>query len=113
MENLNNSYKLFLDDDAGKPEMESFRNPPIGEENWWIAHSTKEAINLIETVGIPSFIDFDHDLGEDDSAMKFLNWLANNYPESIDQIDYKVHSLNQCGKQNIISFMESWKKSRL
>ena len=55
-------------------------------------------------------MDLDHDLGGEDTAMVFLHWLANEYYDA--EIEYRVHSQNPNGAQNIVSFMESWKKSK-
>lgn len=111
------TYKLFIDDDAGKPNIANFRNPP-NEDNWQIAHSSQEAIVIVQNCGLPSFIDFDHDLGEIqtssgvemDTSMKFLYWLSNSEYFDQDIPEYKIHSANPEGTKNIIAFMESWKK---
>lgn len=108
-------WKLFLDDDAGKPDMEAFRNPPIGETGWKVAHSSLEAIHLIGAFGVPSYISFDHDLGmkangSEDTAMEVINYLSTYYYDAV--IDYDVHSQNPRGKLNIISKMDSWRKSQ-
>ncbi len=92
------SWKLYLDDE---------RNPST-EDEWYVARNTKEAINLYLQLGPADFISFDHDLGGDDNAMVFLKWLtANSYGPPKD---YQVHSANPIGRDNIISFIESWKK---
>lgn len=93
--------KLFLDD---------IRNPPNDE--YIIVRSTNEAIEHIKKHGMPDFISFDHDLGENDTTMMFLHKLYNEIWTINDPIPgYTVHSANPIGKLNIISFMESWKKS--
>ena len=70
--------------------------------------STDEAIAMVEELGPPEFMDLDHDLGGDDNAMKFLRWLSDNHFHSIP--DYCVHSRNPVGKENIISFMDTWER---
>ncbi len=110
-------WKLWLDDlcrDPNSPE----RNTP---EGFLGAASTVEAIALVEENGLPGMISFDHDLGvapdgSDDNAMEFLKWLAYTYEASGPNLNvllcnYKVHSANPVGKANIVSFMESWRKS--
>lgn len=109
------SYKLFLDDDAGKPGVEPFRNPPVGEDDWKVAHSSREAIHIIDTYGPPSYISFDHDLGlledgTEDKAIRVINYLTDNYYDF--EVDYEVHSKNVPGSLNIISKMDSWKRSK-
>lgn len=94
-------YKLFIDDE---------RTPTT--DGWVIARSSNEALTYIQNNGWPEFISFDHDLGGDDTTMVFLRklvdqvWNGDNLPP-----DYVVHSANPVGSKNIISFMESWKKS--
>jgi len=102
-------YKLFLDDDCKTPGMEAFRYPP--DNSYLSATSSMEAQKIVLEHGIPEFIDFDHDLSGNDTAMIFLRWLANTYPEGIKQIlGYRIHSRNPDGAKNIRAFMESWKK---
>jgi hypothetical protein len=107
-------WKLWLDDqsyDSDAPE----RHAP---EGYIVACSTVEACTNVTIRGLPQFIDFDHDLGENDNAMMFLRWIESTYfwldDEGTVHIppcpDYKVHSANPVGADNIKSFMESWKK---
>src|SRR5579871_1369122 len=112
------TYKLFIDDDAGKPGMESWRSPPKDEADWRVAHGSDEACAIVINSGIPKFLELDHDLGldqfgEKDTIFRFLNWLSDTYPDAIEKIEgYHVHSCNPAGMQNINAFMDSWKRSR-
>jgi hypothetical protein len=91
------SYKLYIDDVRPCPD------------GFILAKSSREAITIVELRGLPEYISFDHDLGEDDSSMVFLKWLS-NYIDN-PSFNYTVHSANPVGRDNIISFIESWKKS--
>jgi hypothetical protein len=102
------TYKLFIDDDAKTPGMESFRYPP--DDSWKIALSAQEAIDIVKLNGLPSEIDFDHDLG-DSNVMEFLRWISLTDLILQNPPKYKIHSRNPEGAKNIHSFMESWKKS--
>ena len=96
------TYKLFLDDE---------RDPPSDNTYWIIARSSSEAIELVKTKGIPDFISFDHDLGGDDTAMKFIWFLINGHMDgSLESFptDYYVHSQNPIDVQNIKSLMSSY-----
>lgn len=110
-------WRLWLDDDAKKPEMEAFRRPPEGEDDWKVARNTPEAHQLIDKFGLPWFIDFDHDLGLDiydrpDTAIEFLRQLQQENPTAIESIvGYRIHSRNPEGAKNIKAFLESWRKS--
>lgn len=97
-------YNLYIDD---------LRNPPADRE-WVVCRSSQEALDRIMEIGMPSFISFDHDLGEDDTTMIFLRRLVNEVWDGQTVIpDYQIHSANPVGAQNIRSFMESWKRSLL
>jgi hypothetical protein len=94
-------YRMFIDD---------IRSPPPGD--WVVVRSSGEALSHIQNHGMPEFISFDHDLGGDDTTMVFLRklvdivWNGDDVPP-----DYTVHSANPVGRLNIISFMDSWKRS--
>lgn len=100
---MSNSYKLFLDDERD----------PIGKD-WVVARSSFDAAVIVAIGGMPSYISFDHDLGEDDTAMNFLKWLAENCQDrgTTFTFDYYVHSQNPIGRDNIINFIESFKRSQ-
>lgn len=92
--------RLFLDD---------LRDPQDG--NFTIARSTEEALTLAKE-SWPTFMSLDHDLGGEDTTMVFLRRLVNEVWDGLKQVpEYRVHSANPVGKENIISFMESWKRS--
>lgn len=99
------SYNLYLDD---------VRTPPKSDNhyNYVVLRSSQEAMSYVVNNGVPIHMSLDHDLGGDDTTMVFLKWLSNEYYDG--QVPtYAVHSSNPVGKQNIISLMESWKKSKL
>jgi hypothetical protein len=115
-------WKLYLDD-IRYPHTTSLRTKIwwklkklIGittfnhDSEWYVARSSNEAISLIEEKGPPAFISFDHDLSGSDRAIDVCKYLSENYYNS--EVDYIVHSENPLGKQNIISYMESWKYSK-
>lgn len=95
------SWNLFLDDE---------RFPPQDGREWKIARSYKEAKELIQMYGYPSFVSFDHDLGEDvPTGYDFVKHLctmdlrsSNKMP---DNFDFYVHSQNPVGKKNIEEYM--------
>lgn len=92
--------RLFIDD---------IRNP---SEDYIVLRSSEDAIQFIKQNGWPEFISFDHDLGGDDTTMVFLKRLVNEvWDGKTMPPDYIVHSANPIGSKNIVSFMESWKKS--
>jgi len=95
-------WNLYLDD---------LRDPPPGHE-WVVCRSTHQAMEVVASRGMPSLMSLDHDLGGDDTTMAFLRRLANEAWDGVSPPpDYRVHSANPVGAQNIVSFMESWVKS--
>ena len=92
------SYKLFIDD-------ERF---PIGDD-WTIVRSSQEAMDLITYAGMPKYISFDHDLGDNDTAMKLVHFMVARTLDTgeYDKFprDFYVHSQNPIGKGNIESYM--------
>lgn len=104
------SYNLFIDD---------LRDPSYVADgkDYVIARTSAEAINIVLEKGMPIFISFDHDLGplpngKIDESTDFLKWLA--YESDIDltnQIpNYRIHSDNGPGRDNIKAYMDSLKK---
>lgn len=93
------SYKLFLDDE---------REPVT--DDWFIARTSTQAIEVVQTMGMPTFISFDHDLGGDDTAIKFINWMTDeaidDYLRFPSDFDYDIHSQNPIGAGNIRSKMD-------
>lgn len=93
--------KLFIDD---------VRNSP--DTTWTIARSSNEAIILVEANGVPDVISFDHDLGEDDTSMIFINWFIENVLDKKLHIPHNfsfiVHSANPVGRENIQSKLNSF-----
>ncbi len=101
-------YRLFLDDER----------VPASDDGpaWIIARSTKEAVQVVKSHGLPEFISFDHDLGEGDTSIDFIHWLIDTTLDSIELganpkfPNYTVHSQNPVGKENIESLMDSFLK---
>lgn len=91
------SYQLYLDDE---------RTPIDG--SLVIARTVEEAKELVLTRGAPSFMHLDHDLGGDSTSMDFLKWLYENFPDAPPP-PWSVHSANPVGRDNINSYLLSWK----
>ena len=97
------TYNLFIDD---------MRNPSdvllcLGKK-WAIAHSKAEAVEIVNELGMPEFISFDHDMtdahyngdysdGQTGADIAFtLVQLFNGV-----MCDYEVHSLNPDARKRI------------
>lgn len=99
------SWKLWIDDQIDDPDAPERWVPP----GFKGASSSKEACKLVIRYGLPAYMDLDHDLKGNDTTMKFLYWLADNYPNGPIP-KYNVHSLNPVGRANMILFMRDWEK---
>lgn len=103
------TYVLYIDDVRDPDPVVCGIDLPL-----IIARSSTEAFRLITDLGLPQVFSFDHDLGGEDTTMTFLRRLEHETDliQDCDCPAYRVHSANPVGTLNIISFMESWRKSR-
>lgn len=92
------TYKMFIDDERW----------PLTDD-WIIVRSSKEAIQCVLKNGFPQHINFDHDLGGNDTSMKFIYWLIDymldcelHFPTGFS---WDVHSQNPIGAENIRQIM--------
>jgi len=102
-------YRLFLDD---------LRDPcwVHGDTSWLVCRSMDEAVDAIRSLGWPSEISFDHDLGDGvPTGMDLARWLVEHdldtgsMPEGFT---YHVHSANPVGAANIRSLMDGYLRHR-
>lgn len=99
---------------------------------WTIVRGYREFVKVVTdyyntTGSVPVFVCFDHDLSyfayanepnydhpNEMTGWHCAKWLIEFCDEkNLDFPDYLVHSMNPIGKQNIISLIESYKKSKL
>lgn len=94
-------YRLFLDDE---------RFPAEKAENIVICRSSLEASLCVLTNGLPQHIFFDHDLGGNDTSMKFIVWLIEYLLDNDlflpEGFTFSVHSMNPVGAENIQQTMQ-------
>lgn len=91
--------KLYIDD---------VRNPP--DDTWVLVRTVEEAQDHVRVFGMPTIMSLDHDLGGDATVMQFLHWLTDNYFDN-GPPTFVVHSANPIGRDNMISYLESWRKA--
>ena len=99
---------LFIDDE---------RFPPNDGNTWAVVRSSAEAIAWVKHHGMPDVISFDHDLGGDDTSIKFLTWWIDDIFEQLENnVKYRdvrrpettiIHSQNPVGAANIQAYIES------
>lgn len=94
------AWKLFLDDE---------RSPP--DDTFEVARSYSDVQTLVEELGMPSYVSFDHDLGEEKTGYDVAKWLVyslmTTHSSSL-MFSYYVHSQNPVGKANIEKYLESY-----
>lgn len=121
------SYNIFIDDERSpftalrggliQHDLELYDN----DYGWIIVRTCEDFTKYVEEYGLPEYVSFDHDLADIqykdgisthektgyDCAKWLVNYCINNqykFPK------YQVHSANPIGKQNIISYIENYKK---
>lgn len=104
-------YTLFLDDERMPPD--AMKGPVV------IVRNVEDAKNMVVLLGLPTFISFDHDLGENQpTGHDFAKWLV-DYDLSNNGgvfdirlykngFQYYVHSQNPVGKANIEGLLEPY-----
>lgn len=101
-------YSLFLDDE---------RFPPRDNRVWIVSRNVREAKAVIEALGWPVHISFDHDLGEGELTGKdFANWIIEqdiDFNVLSNDFTFYVHSQNPVGAENIRSLMEQYTLRRI
>ena len=106
---MNSNWKLYLDDVRNRPE------------GFVLARSYAEAIDLVQKLGCPRFISFDHDLGLFDDGTElnghdFAKWLIEGDLDGkvlIPQdFTFNVHSSNPKGRENIKGILDNYLKFR-
>lgn len=118
------TWNLFIDDERDLKDVtwapwqvqEKYRN-----EEWVIARSYGEALVNFAQRGFPTFVSFDHDLGEGENTghdvAKFLveadikfrdrGIYEYRFPQNFD---FYVHSKNPIGKANIEGLLNNYMK---
>lgn len=84
----------------------------IRTENYTVARTVADAIDDVLRHGAPTLLSLDHDLGGDETAMLFVNWLIAAHQGGrfdITAIDVvNIHSENPIGAKNLASKLESF-----
>jgi hypothetical protein len=97
-------WSMYIDDE---------RTPKTTDREWVIVRSVDEAIRMILDRGFPSYISFDHDLGERvRTGHDFAKWIVESDLSGLIQIPndfkYNVHSANPVGAKNIIGTLDGY-----
>lgn len=104
------SYKLFLDD---LRTVDMVYNNADTEE-FIIVRSYDAFVSHIQQYGLPAFISFDNDLGEDENGTLLLDgyacvkWLVYESGIDIRNLEYHVHSANPVAAVQIRSLLTNY-----
>lgn len=105
------TYRLFIDDE---------REANLADdETMIIARTSAEAIMYMISLGCPSYISFDHDLGIDpksnieDTAFEVVKWMVDYDIEEFQSFipkdfEFYVHSQNPVGKKKIENYLTQY-----
>lgn len=95
---MTTKYTLFLDDERFPARVSA-----VGD--FKIARTIAEAQEIIRQHGVPDFISFDHDLGDNEpTGYDFAKWLVDQHLNgnlNISSMGFYVHSQNPVGARNI------------
>lgn len=103
-------YRLFLDDERNVDDVYRDADDFITVRN---LDQMKEAI---QQRGLPTFISFDHDLGENEkgdvlhSGYDAAKWMVHEMELDIRGMEFKVHSWNIQTRDQISGLLNNWKK---
>jgi hypothetical protein len=121
------SYKIFLDDER-LPKQIQWIDMPLGP--WMIVRNYDTFVRHVKDHGLPSFVSFDHDLADEHHVINkndpnifydrytektgydCAKWLC-SYCQDNNLLfpEYQIHSMNSIGRENIRSYIESYKNS--
>jgi len=99
------TYSLYLDDERD----------PKTDRDWVVVRSYDEFVQTVEERGCPSYVSFDHDLGEDvpegKDAAKWFVELAISEGWDLREVGINIHTANSGGgRENIQSWFTSWNR---
>lgn len=126
-------YNLFLDDERKPSNVTWIDDSPINYQDkslWTVVRTFKEFTDMISSNGLPKFISFDHDLADEHypwnnkfgiptygsykelTGYEAAKWLCEYCQEhGMSLPDWRVHSHNTIGKENIIKYLENFEGS--
>lgn len=107
---MTQKYKLFLDDIRSVPMV----YPQLTDDDFVIVRSYDAFVQVLENSGLPQFISFDNDLGEDKDGnilkegYDCAKWLVYNSGLDLTNLSFKVHSANPIAKVQIESLLNNY-----
>jgi len=105
-------YCLFLDDCREVKDIDWIDLP--SHINWVVVRNFEQFETYIKLHGVPTTISLDHDLNSTElNGMDCVKWLVEFCFEHNHKFpEYYLHTLNDAGKKNMKSYIESYLKSQ-
>ncbi len=103
-------YKLFLDDVRDV----SMVYKDQSDSDYIVVRSYKEFVECIKMRGLPSFVSFDNDLGQDELGMLLpdgydaVKWLVFKSGLDLRKLNYRIHSANPIASVQIDSLLKNY-----
>lgn len=103
-------YRIFLDD----LRTVKMVYPDQEETSFVIVRTFEAFVKCIKNYGLPEFISFDNDLGEDENGHLLLDgysaakWLVYESGLDLKELKFKVHSANPVAKIQIESLLNNY-----
>ena len=111
------TYNLFIDDERIPMDVTwgTWQDQALyRDSDWVIARNWFEVLEIVVSFGLPSMISFDHDLGENEkTGYEIAQKLCDMIMDGIDlpeNFEFRVHSKNPVGAENICSYMNNFLK---
>jgi hypothetical protein len=118
----------MLDDIRSMDDVRKYTKlPNIPNEQWTVVRSYSDFVEVVNKLGLPMFVSFDHDLGlshyghgsngddipydsyTEKTGYDAAKWLVDYCMKNgVKHPPYVVHSMNPVGKRNIESYIESY-----
>lgn len=111
------TYNLFIDDERNPIDVTwgSWQDQALYRDgDWLIARDWNEVLELVVSLGFPQMISFDHDLGDNtrngyEIAQKLCDMIMDGV-EVPRGFQYRIHSKNPVGAENINKYMNNFLK---
>ncbi len=111
------TYNLFIDDERVPMDVKwgPWEDQALYRDgDWTIARNWLDVLELVVTFGFPQMISFDHDLGDGEKtgyeiARKLCDMIMDGL-QLPDDFEFKVHSKNPVGAENIRVYMNNFLK---
>ncbi|WP_417353080.1 cyclic-phosphate processing receiver domain-containing protein [Flavobacterium alkalisoli] len=103
-------YKLFLDDVRDVPMVYH----DLTNNDFVVVRSYEAFITFIKQNGLPAFISFDNDLGEDENGTVLpdgyaaAKWLVYESGLDLKELNFKMHSANPVASVQIQSLLDNY-----